>query len=68
MNDFVTESDAPRIARTRTEIFYNSDGTKVETLDADGNRIKRYDSTSGDPASLNNICSLVQDVQISSAE
>jgi hypothetical protein len=53
--------------RTKTEIFYNSGGTKIETRDADGNRLQRYDSISADPA-LNNICSLIQDVHIPNTE
>ncbi len=67
MNDFVTEPDTKQIVRTKTEIFYNSCGTKIETRDADGNRLQRYDSMSADPT-LNNICSLVQDVQIPNTE
>lgn len=47
--------------RTKSEIIYNSAGTKVETLDAYGNRLQRYDSTSTD-STLNNICSLIQDL------
>jgi hypothetical protein len=61
------EPDTTPIIRTKTEIFYNSGGTKIETRDADGNRLQRYDSMSGDPT-LNNICSLIQDVHIQNAE
>lgn len=54
--------------RTKTEIIYNSGGTKIETTDADGNRIQRYDSMSADPPALNNICSLIQDLNVSTSE
>jgi hypothetical protein len=54
--------------RTKTEIIYQSGGTKIETRDADGNRLQRYDSMSGDPPSLNNICSLIQDCHVSNSE
>ena len=60
------EPDTTHI-RTTSEIFYNSGGTKIETRDAEGNRLHRYDSMNADP-SLNNICSLIQDVQIPNAE
>ena len=62
------EDDSRRTIRTKTEIFYNSGGTKIETTDADGNRIQRYDSMSADPPALNNICSLVQDLHVSTSE
>jgi broad specificity phosphatase PhoE len=67
VNDFPIEPDTTEIIRTKTEIFYNSGGTKIETRDADGNRIQRYDSMSADPA-LNNICSLIQDFHVPDAE
>ena len=28
--------------RTKSEIVYKSDGTKIETIDADGNRVEDY--------------------------
>lgn len=64
INHFVTDSDVRRTVRTKTEIIYNSDGTKIQTTDAEGNRLQRYDSMSADPPALNNICSLVQDLHI----
>lgn len=68
LTEFEVEADSRRTIRTKTEIFYNSGGTKIETTDADGNRIQRYDSMSADPPALNNICSLVHDVHVSTAE
>jgi hypothetical protein len=50
------------------EIIYQSGGTKIETRDADGNRLQRHDSMSTDPPALNNICSLVQDFHALSTE
>jgi len=66
LNDFLSEPDTTHI-RTKSEIFYTSGGTKIETRDAAGNRLHRYDSMTAD-SSLNNICSLIQDVQIPNAE
>ncbi|CAF3943832.1 unnamed protein product [Rotaria sp. Silwood2] len=60
LNDFLVEQDTRPVARTKSEIFYNSSGTKIKTTHIDGNRLQRKDSTSTDPA-LNNICSLVHD-------
>jgi len=67
LNDFVIESNTKQTIRTKSEIFYNSGGTKIETRDADGNCLQRNDSMSGDHA-LNNICSLIQDVNIPNTE
>jgi hypothetical protein len=67
LDDFLVEQDTRRVMRTKSEIFYSSCGTKIETRDEAGNRIQRYDSTSADPA-LNNICSLIQDLHPSSSE
>jgi hypothetical protein len=67
VNGFLEELSRNDMRRTKSEIFYNSTGTKIETIDADGNRIQRYDSTSTDNA-LDNICSLVQDVHLPTAE
>jgi hypothetical protein len=53
--------------RTKSEIFYHTEGTKIETTDADGNRIQRNDSTSAD-STLDNICSLVQDFYVQGTE
>ncbi len=53
--------------RTTSEIIYNSGGTKIETRDEDGNRIQRYDSMTADQ-SLNNICSLIQDLNTPNSE
>ncbi|CAF3092452.1 unnamed protein product [Rotaria socialis] len=68
LNDFlVTPLDPKPVLRTKSEIFYNSDGTRIKTTDVDGNRIQRNDSTSTDPG-LNNICSLVHDLQTTNGE
>ncbi len=53
--------------RTTSEIIYNSGGTKIETRDEDGNPIQRYDSMAADQ-SLNNICSLIQDLNSPNSE
>ena len=67
MDAFKSEYDGHAIGRTKSEIFYNSCGTKIETRDQDGNQIQRFDSINADPA-LNNICSLVQDISVPSKE
>lgn len=56
------------VLRTKSEIVYNSGGTKIKTTDIDGNRLQRNDSTSTDPAALNNICSLVHDIHTANSE
>ena len=68
IHNFAVETNSAQTIRTKSEIIYQSDGTKIETRDADGNRLHRHDSMSADPPSMNNICSLVQDFQISNAE
>ena len=60
LEGFQGETSAAREPATKSSIFYNTSGTKIETTDLHGNRIQRYDSTSTDH-SLNNIGSLVQD-------
>lgn len=60
---FQGESSATSELPTKSSIFYNSSGTKIETTDLYGNRLQRYDSTSTDH-SLNDIGSLVQDFHL----
>ncbi|CAF1199506.1 unnamed protein product [Rotaria sordida] len=67
VDEFLIERDTKPVARTKSEIFYNSSGTKIKTTHIDGSRLPRSDSTSGDPA-LNNICSLIQDLHATHAE
>ncbi|CAF3343109.1 unnamed protein product [Rotaria sp. Silwood1] len=67
LNDFLIGQDTRPVARTRSEILYNSGGTKIKTTHIDGNCLQRTDSTSIDPA-LNNICSLIHDYPITHAE
>ncbi|CAF0928417.1 unnamed protein product [Adineta steineri] len=67
LNEFLEPDTTARVIRTKSEIFYNSCGTKIETRDEDGNRIQRYDSINAD-SSLNNIGSLVQDLNVSIPE
>jgi hypothetical protein len=65
--EFLEEADRNDVMRTKSEIFYSSGGTKIQTVDAHGNRIQRYDSTSTDQT-LNDIGSLIQDVQVPKTE
>ncbi len=67
LNDFLVEADTSKVMRTTSEIIYNSGGTKIETRDEDGNPIQRYDSMTADQ-SLNNICSLIQDLNSPNSE
>jgi broad specificity phosphatase PhoE len=68
INTFPDEANTTQNMRTKMEIIYQSGGTKIETRDADGNRLQRHDSMSTDPPALNNICSLVQDFHALSTE
>lgn len=67
MSEFLSEQDTRHVIRTKTEIFYNSAGTKTKTIPVDGNRSHRQDSMSADSA-LNDICSLIHDVHTTNAE
>ncbi|CAF4218583.1 unnamed protein product [Rotaria sp. Silwood2] len=52
VNEFLEEHTGATKIRTKSEIVYKSGGTKIETIDINGNPVSDYSRTNSEPSSI----------------
>lgn len=50
LNEFLEEPIDTNKIRTKSEIVYRSGGTKIQTVDIDGNEVSDYAGANSDPS------------------